>query len=141
MSERAATRGRHVTRCAAVLLVTFVFGCSRAREETPAPSGPSPSLLSGRWVRPDGGYILQISEPQPDQTLTAAYFNPQPINVSRAEWKHEGGYLGVFIELKAPNYPGSTYTLAYDEAQDRLIGIYYQAALQQQFDVEFQRAP
>ena len=43
----------------------------------------------GRWLRPDGGYVLQLSDPGPNGELKAAYFNPQPINVSRAEWKHQ----------------------------------------------------
>ena len=106
-----------------------------------APPGPDPVKLVGKWLRPDGGYILELSDPCPDGRLTAAYFNPRPINVARAEWKHQDGYLGAFVELWAPNYPGSTYTLAYDAARDRLVGIYFQAAMQQQFNVEFERTP
>jgi hypothetical protein len=45
----------------------------------------------------------------------------------------------VFIELRDVNYPGSTYTLAYDPASDELKGIYYQALQQQRFEVFFQR--
>ena len=37
------------------------------------------------------------------------------------------------------NYPGSTYTLTYDPASDQLKGVYYQAALQQRFEVVFVR--
>ena len=76
-----------------------------------------------------------------DGSLEARYFNPRPIRVARAAWKHQSGYLGVFVELRAPNYPGSTYTLAYDPKRDRLVGIYFQAALQQEFQVEFERMP
>jgi len=101
--------------------------------------GPDPSKLVGRWLRPDGGYVLQLSDPWPNGELKAAYFNPQPINVSRAEWKHQAGYLGAFVELRDVNYPGSTYTLAYHSAQDRLVGIYFQAVMQQKFNVEFER--
>ncbi len=104
-----------------------------------APAGPDPSKLVGRWLRPDGRYVLQLSDPGPNHELKAAYFNPRPINVSRAEWKHQDGKLGAFVELRAPNYPGSTYTLTYRPAKDRLVGIYFQAALQQRFNVEFER--
>jgi hypothetical protein len=45
----------------------------------------------------------------------------------------------VFVELRAPGYPGSTYTLTYDPTRDQLAGIYFQAALQQRFDVVFMR--
>jgi hypothetical protein len=102
-------------------------------------SGPDLSKLSGRWLRPDGGYILELSDSAPTGLLKAAYFNPRPINVSRAEWKYQDGRLNVFVELRDINYPGSTYTLDYDPAADRLKGIYFQAALQQQFEVEFER--
>ena len=106
-----------------------------------APAGEDPAKLVGRWQRPDGGYILQLSNPGPDGRLEGAYFNPRPIHVSRAAWKHHQGVLGVMIELRAPNYPGSTYMLAYDAARDRLVGIYFQAAIRQQFEVVFERIP
>jgi len=108
-------------------------------ESVTVPAGPDPVKLVGRWLRPDGGYILQLSAPSPDGRLQAEYFNPRPINVARAEWKHQEGYLGAFVELRAPNYPGSTYTLVYDPDRDLLVGIYFQAALQQQFEVFFER--
>jgi hypothetical protein len=96
--------------------------------------------LTGKWLRPDGGYILEIKSVD-DTTgkLEASYSNPRPINVSKAEASREGSGTKVFIELRAPNYPGSTYTLAYDPAADQLKGIYYQAALGQQFEVVFER--
>ncbi len=102
---------------------------------------PDPSKLVGRWLRADGGYLLQLTDPGPDGHLSAAYFNPRPVHVSVAAWKYQGGYLGAFVELRAPNYPGSTYTLAYEPVTDRLIGIYYQAAIKQEFEVQFERTP
>jgi hypothetical protein len=69
------------------------------------------------------------------------YFIPHPIHFSHAEWKHEGEYLGAFVELRAPNYPGLTYTLVCDATKDLLVGIYFQVAIQQQFQVEFERTP
>ncbi len=71
--------------------------------------------------------------------IDAVYLNPRPINVARAEATREGSTLKVFVELRAPNYPGSTYTLAYDPRRDQLGGTYFQAALQQRFDVVFAR--
>jgi hypothetical protein len=127
-----------------LIAVLFVMTATCLAAELPSPSsepGPDPSKLVGRWLRADGGYLLQLTDPGPDGQLQAAYFNPRPINVARAAWKHQEGYLGAFVELRAPNYPGSTYTLAYDPASDRLVGIYYQAAMQQKFDVEFKRTP
>ena len=95
--------------------------------------------LKGRWLRPDGGYVLEIREIDGSGKMVAAYFNPRPINVSRAEASQEGTTIKVFIELRDTNYPGSTYTLTYDAASDQLKGAYFQAALQQSFDVVFVR--
>ena len=96
--------------------------------------------LTGRWLRPDGGYILEIKSVN-DTTgqMDAGYFNPNPINVSKAEASRENATVKVFVELRAPNYPGSTYTLTYDPATDHLTGMYFKAALKQQFDVVFER--
>jgi hypothetical protein len=102
-------------------------------------SGPDPSRLTGRWLRPDGGYVLALSNPTPDGQLTAAYFNPRPINVAGAEWKLQDDQLRVFVELRDTHYPGCTYMLVHQPGTDRLVGVYFQAALGQQFDVVFER--
>ena len=98
-----------------------------------------PSTLTGRWLRPDGGYVLQLDDMGSNGRMRAQYFNPRPINVSFAQWKEKDGRLSVFVELRDINYPGSTYTLEYDSSSDRMRGIYFQAAMQQQFEVEFLR--
>ena len=95
--------------------------------------------LKGRWRRPDGGYVLEIRNIEANGKIDAGYFNPRPINVSRAEASQAGTTTKVFIELRDTNYPGSTYTLTYDSENDQLQGIYFQAALQQSFDVVFVR--
>jgi hypothetical protein len=98
-----------------------------------------PSMLSGRWLRPDGGYVLQLSGIESNGQMNARYFNPRSINVSSARWKQSDSRLSVFVELRDVNYPGCTYDLVYHTANDRMRGIYYQAAMQQQFEVEFVR--
>jgi hypothetical protein len=95
--------------------------------------------LRGKWLRPDGGYVLEIRGAAPDGKLEAAYFNPKSINVAKAAALRDGGSVKVFIELRDVNYPGSTYTLAYDPKEDQLKGDYFQAALKQNFDVYFTR--
>jgi hypothetical protein len=95
--------------------------------------------LIGRWLRLDGGYILEIRGVDPSGKVDALYLNPRPINVAKAEATRDGSKLNVVVELRAPNYPGSTYTLGYDPDQDQLRGIYFQAALGQSFDVYFVR--
>jgi hypothetical protein len=96
-------------------------------------------VLKGRWLRPDGGYIIQIRSIDGSGKMDTGYFNPRPINVSKAEAIGEKGKIKVFIELRDAGYPGSTYTLTYDPKDDVLRGVYYQAALKQSFDVYFTR--
>ena len=95
--------------------------------------------LVGRWIRPDGGYVLEIRSAQADGKLDAAYLNPRSIKVSRAEWRREEGRLLVFVELRDVNYLGSTYNLRFVPDKDSLVGAYYQAVQKQTFDVAFVR--
>ena len=95
--------------------------------------------LEGRWRRADGGYVLDIRKVHPDGAMDAAYLNPRPINVSKAQATRDGATVRVFVELRAPNYPGSTYTLTYDSKRDELYGVYYQAVEGRSFDVVFAR--
>lgn len=95
--------------------------------------------LEGRWRRADGGYVLDIRKVRPDGAMDAAYLNPRPINVSKAQATRDGATVRVFVELRAPNYPGSTYTLTYDSKRDELYGVYYQAVEGRSFDVVFAR--
>ena len=68
--------------------------------------------LVGRWLRPDGGYIIQIRSVDGSGKMEAGYFNPRPINVSKAQASEESGKLKVFVELSDVGYPGSTYTFS-----------------------------
>jgi hypothetical protein len=95
--------------------------------------------MAGKWLRPDGGYVLELSDVKPEGKLKAAYFNPRPIHVAKAEWRSMAGRIQVFVELRDVNYPGSTYTLIYDAAKDRFEGYYYQAVQKQTFNVVFER--
>jgi hypothetical protein len=95
--------------------------------------------LEGRWVRPDGGYVLELSEVKKDGGLKVAYFNPRPVRVYQARWIHKGGTIAVFVELRDINYPGSKYDLRYDAASDRLNGTYFQAVEKQTYAIEFVR--
>jgi len=96
--------------------------------------------LRGRWVRPDGGYVITIRSADASGRLDATYANPAPLPFAVAQATREGGALKLFFELRAGGYDGSTYTLAYDPAQDLLRGVYYQAVVRQRYDVVFVRA-
>ena len=95
--------------------------------------------LKGRWRRPDGGYIMAINRINDGGAIDAAYFNPYPIHIGNAVASRDGSLTKVFLELRDINYPGSTYSLSYDPAGDRLQGTSYQAVEQQSFRVIFER--
>src|ERR1700709_1903401 len=78
--------------------------------------------LPGRWVRPDGGYVIAIKSVDAGGKLDASYANPNPLPFYAATATEESGKLKVFFELRAGGYNGSTYTLSYDAAADRLTG-------------------
>jgi hypothetical protein len=143
---------------AVAVLAAGGFWLSKGRHTAPPSSGapqavanatnpPAPvassnakfEKLQGKWLRPDGGYILEIRSVTPDGKLDAGYFNPRPINVAKAVALQDGQTVKVYVELRDVNYPGSTYTLVYEAESDQLKGIYYQAAMQQQYEVFFER--
>ena len=97
-------------------------------------------VLPGRWVRPDGGYVITIKSVDAAGELDAAYANPSPLPFARAEASRDGKTIKLFFELRAGGYNGSTYTLTYDPLNDILKGVYFQAVAQQKFDVHFTRA-
>ena len=100
-----------------------------------------PARARGKWLRPDGGYILEIGTIADDGRAEAGYFNPNPIRVAWARVKAEGGVLKVDVELRDENYPGCLYKLSYVPEKDRLVGTYLQAQLQETYEVEFVRTP
>lgn len=112
-----------------------------ATNPAPAVAAAKPDFqkLKGKWLRPDGGYVVEVRSVTDTGAMDAAYFNPKPIHVAKAEASLDGAAIKVFIELRDVNYPGSTYTLAYDPATDQLQGIYFQALQQQRFEVVFVR--
>jgi hypothetical protein len=139
-----------------LVIVAFVGGCTDKKSDVETAKPPDQSQtensktvsaqkqsdllkLVGRWVRMDGGYIIEIRNVASDGKMDAAYFNPRPINVSVAEASRTSTGAKVFIELQDQGYPGSTYTLNYNPAEDSLVGFYYQAAMKQNFDVVFAR--
>ncbi len=114
-------------------------------EETKGPARPARAKtldtdkLVGRWLRTDGNYVLDIRSVSADGKVDAAYFNPSPINVSKAEVTSENGEPRLLVELRDRGYEGSYYTLAHDSDTDSLAGIYHQLTMGQQFEVEFVR--
>ena len=112
---------------------------------SPAPTvavsdgAPDPARLRGRWLRSDSDYTIAIAAATPDGKLDAQYLNPNPIHVSRAEWRAYSGKLLVLLELTDRNYPGNFYTLTYDSGSDSLSGTYHHLGLNQELEVAFSR--
>lgn len=150
------------SRAALLAFLLTLVGCGK--KETPATASPAAAAASpapaaaaastanvpegvkkllGRWVRADGGYVLELKNPDISGKLEANYLNPKPIKVSRAIWMQGGSGLQVAVELNDVGYPGATYVLSHDAASDRLVGQYTQPQMQQTFDVDFirQNAP
>jgi hypothetical protein len=130
-------------------MAAALAGCRDAPAPIDGPADSEPGTapgaerfqhLKGRWVRPDGGYLLEVTEVSADGRVTAGYYNPSPINVANARAVYETGQLKLFVELRDINYPGSTYTLRYDRDKNQLEGAYFQAAMNQTYDVVFVRA-
>ena len=154
---RADRRRIYVQRVILVLLTIGVFvglayfilhekqtkeqsgGISAAKKSARHKANMDFGILKGRWVRPDGGYVVAVREIDVGGKMVAAYFNPRPINVSQAEASSDGTTIKVFIELRDINYPGATYNLTYDPRSDQLKGIYFQPAINQSFYVVFVR--
>lgn len=114
---------------------------SETRLPTPVVQArPDFQKLKGRWVRPDGGYVVDVKDIDAGGKMDASYFNPRSIHIAQAQASQDGTATKVFIELRDVNYPGSTYNLVYNPQEDRLEGIYYQALLQESFEVVFLRA-
>ncbi len=115
---------------------------TNAPAPAPAVAVPDPgwNAVVGKWLREDGGYVLDISAMHGDGRLRAAYFNPRPIRVSRALVSGERGAVKVLVELNDEGYPGCLYALKLDRAADRLTGTYFQAALGETYEIAFVRS-
>jgi len=161
---RSAGRGQWWIMALAALALTGAIALSWSSTVTPAPAGPAaaavpsgpatPSTpsstvaavpedvrnkLPGRWLRPDGGYIMTIASVAPDGTVAATYENPRPIHVARATVTHAEGKTALYLELRDRAYPGNYYDLTFDPAKDQFVGLYYHLGINQKFDVHFER--
>jgi hypothetical protein len=143
-------------------LCGLLLSCGSKSETPPTPPAPqtnaalsvatvTPELakLVGKWERPDGGYVLEIKSVDASGKADVAYYNPNPINVSRAAaWREKSTSKivvelrdagKIVVELRDAGYPGCTYTLEHNPQGDQLFGQYFQAAQQQTYEVVFSR--
>jgi hypothetical protein len=94
--------------------------------------------ILGRWLRPDGNYVIQINSIDSENQIDAQYFNPKPIKIARAELIPADNFR-IYIEFDDEGYKGSSYDLIYDPAQDALSGKYFQATYGQTYQIAFIR--
>lgn len=98
-----------------------------------------PGRLTGRWLRSDGDYTIEIFALYDDGTANVGYFNPGPINVEKGGWVFTEGKLTLNVVLRDVNYPGSKYNLGYNPENDTFTGSYFQAVEKISYDVVFSR--
>jgi hypothetical protein len=136
MQMKSIKSGGLVTLC----IIVAISVCVLLWAGFPLGSGSEAGILKGKWFRPDGGYTIDIRSVDPSSgKMEAAYFNPDPIKVAAAHMREENGILSIFIELRDAGYPGCTYRLIYDRQNDQLKGVYYQAAVQESYNIYFLR--
>jgi hypothetical protein len=120
----------------AFLLISFCVSINSLHAQT---KNDAFKKIFGRWLRPDGGYVLVIDDVDEYGRLNATYLNPRKINVSKAQTEMEDKRIKIFVELKDRYYPGNYYELTYDKETDRLIGTYYHLGINKEFEVYFLR--
>ena len=127
----------HLKICIIVIILVWTVipqGAATAAE-------PDFKAVVGEWIRTDGGYVIRVRDVNPDGSVNAGYFNPNEIHIAEANVSLWKGLLKLLIKLQDKGYPGSTYTLYYYAEKDALAGFYYQAAMEQTFEVVFIRKP
>jgi hypothetical protein len=134
----------------AIVGLSLFINPALAQTQLPPPTSVPPATESAakaafgvrpsRWVRVQGGYVITINSVDADGRLDASYANPRPLPFHAAVATSDGNSLKLFFELRAAGYNGSTYTLSYDAANDRLTGVYDQVVVKQKFEVVFVRS-
>ncbi|MBE0617519.1 MAG: hypothetical protein IH608_06285, partial [Proteobacteria bacterium] len=80
-NRRPEDVARWRARAWAAPFLALVAVLALAAFEASGGSGPAADAqrLVGRWVRPDGGYVLELVAIRDDGGVEALYFNPRPI--------------------------------------------------------------
>ena len=133
--------------CRAVvpLVLLIIISCSDDQHNASAGKDGeknSPGLhvqVTGEWLRTDGNYILNLNRFNADSTINAVYLNPRSIHIAETRWKVRDTFVYILVKFEDEGYPGSYYSLGYIPEKDILYGLYYQAALDQEFEVVFER--
>jgi hypothetical protein len=96
-------------------------------------------VIAGQWARIDGSYTLRIENVMSGGKADVSYFNPGRIHVAESRVDTQEGRIRLFVRLRDTGYPDCAYTLFYYPDRDVLAGAYYQAAVNQTYEVMFVR--
>ena len=96
-------------------------------------------IIAGEWQRADADYIINISNVQADGQVMVEYFNPRSIHIDQSIISTQNKLITLFVRFQDKGYEGSTYTLFYYAEKDALVGFYYQAVVDQTYEVIFSR--
>jgi hypothetical protein len=113
-------------------------------DETSPPARALPDqqardALVGWWLRHDQSYMMVLDAIAEDGSAEARYFNPAPVNVSKAEVWLEGDLIRLRLELTDRNYPGNYYELGYIPDRDTWVGLYHHLGNDEIYEVYFVR--
>ena len=122
-----------------VSVLIFISCDNKTKNKSQIVQKTDKTKILGEWLRTDSDYMIKIAAVNDDGLLLAQYFNPNPINVSKAEWSSSDGFNKIYLELRDENYPGSNYNLTYIPERDMMVGDYFQAVEGLTFYVEFKR--
>ncbi len=85
---------------------------STAPPAAPATAKPNLDVVKGTWVRPDGGYVIDVKGVGADGRLEATYFNPNQLPFAKAQASNDGGVLRVALVIQAGGDAGRPTTFA-----------------------------
>jgi hypothetical protein len=105
------------------------------------PAKPEMTGLTGRWLRADVGYVLDIRSVAGDGKLDVILSAPRTVQVGKAIASQVSGKTQIEIEIADPALAGCKYTLTFDPVGNRLNGVYFQSALKETSEIFFVRAP
>ena len=131
--QKKFTAHADLTVLAVCIIFSIIFMSSVSAK------GQDFGVLTGDWVRSDGNYFLSVQNVDQDGSVNVTYFNPNPIHVAEANVSLWKSMVKLFVKLQDKGYPGSTYTLYYFEEKDALAGFYFQATMEQTYEVVFTR--
>jgi hypothetical protein len=103
------------------------------------PDAQARDALVGWWLRHDQSYMMVLDAIADDGSAEARYFNPAPVNVSKAEVWLDDDLIRLRLELTDRHYPGNYYELGYVPDRDTWVGLYHHLGKEETYEVYFVR--